>query len=163
MGPLLRRGSGSREPPSGRGSGVSTGEVASRLPSSGNTRAPRCHPVVGRFRRGVRFLGLGEPPGDAPLLPWEHLLPRAPSHCPGWLLAVPGMCGTCRVGSLGWGVESPISHSRGLAAALAHHGKLPAISETLVSGGGFFFLSRSRHPAFACAEEGGTEMTSRSG
>lgn len=77
----------------GQGRGLSTGGKSSR---------PRARPAwgirvlrdvslrSGRFRRGARFLAPGEPLGDAPLLPREHLPPQAPSCHHERLPAVPG-------------------------------------------------------------------------
>lgn len=140
LGLLLRRGT--RQPSSGRASGVSTGEVVTppRPPSLGNACAPRCHPAVGPLPPGRVFPGAGGSPRAMPLCSLGSSPPpaQAPSchrHC--WqLLAAPSAWDP--PGRQLRGARKPVSCSRGLAAALVHHGKLPAISETLVSGGGFF-------------------------
>lgn len=56
----------------------------------------------------------------------------------------------------GWAARGDgklVSRSWGLAVALVHHGKLPAISKTLVSGGGFFFCGLVTKPLLVLRKE----------
>lgn len=162
LGLLLRRSSGSRQPSSGRASGVSTGEVVTRLrpPSLGNACAPRCHPAVGPLPPGCVFPGAGGSPGAMPLRsPGGNPPAQAPSchhHCR--QLPLSPVRGAHRAGSSG-GPGSRFLAARGWQQLLcimeSYLRSLKPLCQAVA-----FFLSRSRHPAFACAVEGGTEVTS---
>lgn len=101
----------------------------------------------------------GESPRDASLLSWEYLPHQASSCHLGWLPAVPDAWEPTM-----WAVQGEWKGSflqLGGGSSSCASWKVTCQLRKLCQM--VAFLSLSRHPAFACAAKGGTEMTSRGG